>query len=56
MAWMVKAQVFQDMTGTAGHSSLGPVCSPTLCTVVAHTTSISAMLSEYFLLKKINKY
>lgn len=51
MAWIVKAHVFQAIRGTRGHSSLGAVCSPTLWTVVAHTTNISAMLSENFLLK-----
>lgn len=51
MAWIVKAHVFQAIRGTRGHSSLGAVCSPTLWTVVAHTTSISTMLSENFLLK-----
>lgn len=51
MAWIVKAHVFQAMMGTRGHSSLGAVCSPTLWTVVAQTTSISSMLSENFLLK-----
>lgn len=51
MAWIVKAHVFQTIRGTRGHSSLGAVCSPTLWTVVAHTTSISTMLSENFLLK-----
>lgn len=52
MAWIVKAHVFQAMSGTRGHSSLGAVCSPTRWTVVAHTTNISTMLSENFLLKR----
>lgn len=51
MAWIVKAQVFQAIRGTLGHSSLGAVCSPTRWMVVAHTTSISTMLSENFLLR-----
>lgn len=50
MAWIVKAHVFQAIRGTLGHSSLGAVCSPTRWMVVAHTTSISMMLSENFLL------
>lgn len=51
MAWIVKAHVFQAIRGTFGHSSLGAVCSPTRWTVVAHTTNISTMLSENFLLQ-----
>lgn len=30
MACIVKAHVFQAIRGTRGHSSLGPVCRPTL--------------------------
>lgn len=45
---MVKAHVIQAMRGTRGHSSLGGVCSPTLWTVVAHTPTISIMLSDNF--------
>lgn len=51
MACIVKAHVFQAIMGTRGHISLGAVFSPTLWTVVAHTTSISVMLSENFLLQ-----
>lgn len=51
MAWIVKAHVFQAIRGTFGHSSLGAVCSPTRWTVVAHTTNISTMLFENFLLQ-----
>lgn len=52
IAWMVKAHVIQAISGTRGHSSLGAVCSPTLWTVVAHTPSISIMLSENFILNQ----
>lgn len=46
MAWMVYAHVFQDITGTYGHRSLGAICRPTLCTVVAQTISISVILRQ----------
>lgn len=49
---MVKAQVIQAIRGTRGHSSLGAVCSPTVWTVVAHTPSISIMLSDNFVLNQ----
>lgn len=50
--WMVKAHVVQTIRGTRGHNSLGAVCSPTVWTLVAHTPSISIMLSDNFVLNE----
>lgn len=50
--WMVKAHVVQTIRGTRGHNSLGAVCSPTVWTLVAHTPSISIMLSDNFVLNR----
>lgn len=49
---MVKAHVVQTIWGTRGHNSLGAVCSPTVWTLVAHTPSISIMLSDNFILNQ----